>query len=93
MSVVYPFYSETNGVRCNGHSASGTISACFFTKFSSSAFATTPLNQACQAIVDMAMNSLGYRDTVQVMGISLNTVLQHLKNVAKTGGWRISTPQ
>ncbi|MFI0488268.1 MAG: IS1-like element transposase [Yersinia sp. (in: enterobacteria)] len=37
-------------------------------------------------MVDMAMNSLGYRDTVQVMGISLNTALQHLKNVAKTGG-------
>ncbi|WP_335673724.1 IS1-like element transposase [Erwinia tracheiphila] len=32
-----------------------------------------------QTIVNMAMNGYGCRDTARVLGISLNTVLRHLK--------------
>ncbi|KEY58766.1 transposase [Serratia sp. DD3] len=33
-----------------------------------------------QQIIDMAMNGVGCRATARIMGISLNTVLRHLKN-------------
>lgn len=33
-----------------------------------------------EQIVEMAMNGAGCRDTGRVLGISLNTVLRHLKN-------------
>ncbi|NBJ37249.1 hypothetical protein GE191_26760 [Serratia fonticola] len=32
-----------------------------------------------QTIVNMAMNGSGCRDTTRVLGISLNTVLRHLR--------------
>ncbi|ELO73122.1 IS1 ORF2 protein [Salmonella enterica subsp. enterica serovar Enteritidis str. SARB17] len=83
-----PQCNETHGVRCNGHSASGTrryickhCSKTFQLNFSDSG--AKP--DTHQIIVDMAMNGSGCRDTARVPGISLNTVLRHLKNFAKTG--------
>ncbi|EOF5098413.1 IS1 family transposase [Salmonella enterica] len=82
VDVVCPQCNETHGVRCNGHSASGTrryickhCSKTFQLNFSYSG--AKP--DTHQIIVDMAMNGSGCRDTARVPGISLNTALRHLK--------------
>ncbi|WP_422836362.1 IS1-like element transposase [Yersinia ruckeri] len=88
VDVVCPQCHETQGVRCNGYSASGAqryicklCSKTFQLNFSYSG--AKP--DTHQIIVNMAMNGSGCRDTARVLGISLNTVLRHLKNFAKTG--------
>lgn len=84
IDVICPRCSETNGVIRNGHSASGAqLYRC------NQCLKTFQLNyryngakpETRQAIVDMAMNGSGCRDTARVLRISLNTVLRHLKNL------------
>ncbi|EEW3158926.1 IS1 family transposase [Escherichia coli] len=85
IDVVCPRCSETEGIIRNGHSASGA--QLFRCKH---CLKTFQLNyrykgakpETHQAIVDMAMNGSGCRDTARVLKISLNTVLRHLKNFA-----------
>ncbi len=96
VDVVCPQCNETHGVRCNGHSASGTrryickhCSKTFQLNFSYSG--AKP--DTHQIIVDMAMNGSGCRDTARVPGISLNTALRHLKKFRQNRSLRISTPK
>ncbi|KFG14598.1 transposase, partial [Klebsiella pneumoniae] len=37
-----------------------------------------------QKIIDMAMNGVGCRATVRIMGVGLNTILRHLKNSGRS---------
>ncbi|BED53684.1 transposase (plasmid) [Escherichia coli] len=37
-----------------------------------------------QKIIDMAMNGVGCRATARIMGVSLNTILRHLKNSGRS---------
>ncbi|MGC6746939.1 IS1-like element transposase [Escherichia coli] len=36
-------------------------------------------------MIDMAMNGVGCRATARIMGVSLNTILRHLKTQAAVG--------
>ncbi|UIA87198.1 helix-turn-helix domain-containing protein [Erwinia tracheiphila] len=82
VDVVCPQCNETHAVRCNGHSASGAqryickhCSKTFQLNFSYSG--AKP--DTHQTIVNMVMNGYGCRDTARALGISLNTVLRHVK--------------
>lgn len=75
--------SEAKGVIRNGHSTSGAqlyrCRLCLKT-FQLSFQYNAAKPDIHQSIIDMAMNGSGCRDTARVLGISLNTVLRHLKN-------------
>nr|ULG19864.1 transposase [Yersinia frederiksenii] len=78
IDVACPQCNETHGVLCNGHSASGAQR--YICKHCSKTFQLNfSYSGAHQTIVNMAMNGSGCRDTARVLGISLNTVLRHLK--------------
>ncbi|EMB4114473.1 IS1 family transposase [Serratia marcescens] len=83
IDVVCPRRTETHGVIRNGHSGSGAqlyrCKLCLKT-FQLSYCYNGAKPGTHQTIVDMAMNGSGCRDTARVLGISLNTVLCHLKN-------------
>ncbi|HHQ6578271.1 TPA: IS1 family transposase [Serratia fonticola] len=85
IDVVCPRCSETQGVIQNGHSSSGAqlyrCKQCLKT-FQLHYRYNGAKPETHQAIVDMAMNGSGCRDTARVLRISLNTVLRHLKNFA-----------
>ena len=83
IDVVCPRCSKTQGVIRNGHSTSGAqlyrCKLCLKTFQLSFQYNAAKPN-IHQAIIDMAMNGSGCRDTARVLDISLNTVLRHLKN-------------
>lgn len=83
IDVVCPRCSEAKGVIRNGHSTSGAqlyrCRLCLKT-FQLSFQYNAAKPDIHQSIIYMAMNGSGCRDTARVLGISLNTVLRHLKN-------------
>lgn len=83
IDIICPRCNETRGVRSNGHSASGArryrCQLCLKTFQHHFRYAASKPGTH-QAIVDMALNGAGCRDTARVLNISLNTVLRHLKN-------------
>ena len=87
IDVVCPRCSETHGVIRNGHSGAGAqlyrCNQCLKT-FQLSYRYNGAKPETHQAIVDMAMNGSGCRDTARVLRISLNTFLRHLKNLRRT---------
>nr|WP_219256334.1 IS1 family transposase [Plesiomonas shigelloides]MBW3791794.1 IS1 family transposase [Plesiomonas shigelloides] len=84
IDVVCPRCSKTEGVIRNGHSTSGAqlyrCKLCLKT-FQLNFHYNAAKPNIHQAIIDMAMNGAGCRDTARVLNISLNTVLRHLKNL------------
>jgi hypothetical protein len=46
-----------------------------------------------QKIIDMAMNGIGCRASARIMGVSLNTILRHLKTQAAVGKLTHTTGQ
>ena len=87
IDVICPRCSEADGVRCNGHSASGAQR--YICKLCLKTFQLHFRYRGAQpdiqqTIVDMAMNGSGCRDTARVLRISLNTVLVHLKKLRQS---------
>lgn len=87
IDVICPRCSEADGVRCNGHSLSGAQR--YICKLCLKTFQLHFRYRGAQpdihqTIVDMAMNGSGCRDTARVLGISLNTVLMHLKKLRQS---------
>ncbi len=92
ISIRCPSCSATEGVVRNGKSTAGhqryLCSHCRKTwQLQFTYTASQPGTH--QKIIDMAMNGVGCRASARIMGVSLNTVLRHLKN---SGQFRICFP-
>ncbi|VCY99639.1 hypothetical protein BANRA_04669 [Escherichia coli] len=82
VSISCPSCSATDGVVRNGKSTAGhqryLCSHCRKTwQLQFTYTASQPGTH--QKIIDMAMNGVGCRATARIMGVSLNTILRHLK--------------